>query len=77
MNRIENLIPRLSVHIAIIATPAEVADNIAQRLIGLGIEAIWNFAPIHLSYPDIIVENVNLASSLAVLSHKLNIKERK
>lgn len=77
MDRIENLIPRLSVHIAIIATPAEVADSIVQRLIGSGIEAIWNFAPIHLSYPDVIVENVNLASSLAVLSHKLYIKERK
>lgn len=76
MDRMENLIPRLSVHIAIIATPVEAADVVAQRLIGLGIKAIWNFAPIHLFYFNVIVENVNLASSLAVLSHKLYIKER-
>jgi redox-sensing transcriptional repressor len=38
-----------------------------------GALAIWNFAPTHISVPDnVVVENVNLASSLAVLSHRLN-----
>jgi len=38
----------------------------------VGIKAIWNFSPIHLNVPnDVIVEYVNLASSLAVISAKL------
>jgi redox-sensing transcriptional repressor len=38
-----------------------------------GALAIWNFAPTHINVPsNIVMENVNLASSLAVLSHRLN-----
>ena len=71
IDKLENLTKRLGVHIAIIATPSDVSVEIAQRLINSGVQAIWNFAPVYLSFPNVIVENVNLASSLAVLSHKL------
>jgi len=37
------------------------------------IRAIWNFAPVKLQLrPDMIVENVELSASLAVLTSKLN-----
>ncbi|MGM9874245.1 MAG: redox-sensing transcriptional repressor Rex [Bacilli bacterium] len=75
IERIENLIPRLNVHIAILCTPTEVAQEVCDRLINSGVKAIWNFAPTILKVNEnVIVENVNLASSLAVLSHKLNTK---
>lgn len=72
---LEKIVPNLHVKIAIIAVPLKQAQEIFNRLKGLNIEAIWNFAPIHLSSKDIIVENVDLAVSLAKLSHKLKEKE--
>jgi redox-sensing transcriptional repressor len=40
-----------------------------------GIGAIWNFSPASINVPeDVIVENVDLACSLAVLSRKLAIR---
>jgi AT-rich DNA-binding protein len=78
LDKMENLIPRLNVQIAILTVPLDEAQKMADELIKIGIKAIWNFAPIHLEVPaEIVVENVNLASSLAVLSHKLKEKESK
>jgi len=76
--KMENLIPRLNVQIAILTVPLGEAQAIVDRLLKIGIKAIWNFVPVHLEVPDnIVVENVNLASSLAVLSHKLRDKEER
>lgn len=75
MSRLETVIHKLNVHIAILTTPSSVSNEVAKKLVKCGIKAIWNFSPMVLDVPDdIIVENVNLASSLAVLSHKLNKK---
>lgn len=72
LSKLEDLIKRLNVHIAILTVPQEVANEVCERLVAAGIKAIWNFVPTHLYVSkDIIVENVNLASSLAVLSHRL------
>ena len=64
----------------IITVPAEAAQEVADQLIAGGIKAIWNFAPIHLDVPsNILVQNENMATSLAVLSVHLQaqIKEEK
>ena len=64
----------------IITVPAEGAQEVADQLIAGGIKAIWNFAPIHLDVPsNILVQNENMATSLAVLSVHLQaqIKEEK
>jgi redox-sensing transcriptional repressor len=77
IDKMENLIPRLNVQIAILTVPVTEAQAIVNVLVKIGIKAIWNFVPIHLEVPDsIVVENVNLASSLAVLSHKLKDSEQ-
>ncbi len=63
-----------------ITVPAEGAQAVADQLIAGGIKAIWNFAPIHLDVPrNILVQNENMATSLAVLSVHLQaqIKEEK
>ena len=62
----------------IITVPAEYAQGVADKLIAGGIKAIWNFAPVHLDVPaGILVQNENMATSLAVLSVHLQaqIKE--
>ncbi len=64
----------------IITVPAESAQGVADLLIANGIKAIWNFAPVHLDVPQgILVQNENMATSLAVLSVHLQaqIKEEK
>ena len=64
----------------IITVPAEGAQEVADQLIAGGIKAIWNFAPTHLDVPrNILVQNENMATSLAVLSVHLQaqIKEEK
>lgn len=64
----------------IITVPAEHAQSVADKLIEGGIKAIWNFAPTHLDVPaGILVQNENMATSLAVLSVHLQaqIKDEK
>ena len=49
------------------------AQEISDLLVENGVLAIWNFAPVSLSVkPGIIVQNENMATSLAVLSNRLN-----
>ena len=64
----------------IITVPADHAQEVCDQLIACGIKAIWNFAPIHLDVPDnILVQNENMATSLAVLSMHLQaqMKDKK
>ncbi|MDX2193115.1 MAG: redox-sensing transcriptional repressor Rex [Gemmatimonadales bacterium] len=57
---------------AVLVTPGEVAQGIAERLVRLGIKAILNFAPVQLVVPDeVAVKTVNLALELETLSYAL------
>ncbi len=77
IDKLGNLANRLHVHIAILAVPAEVAASVAQLAIDAGIQAIWNFTPTKLIVPEnVILERVDLAASLAVLSSKLAARLR-
>lgn len=61
-----------NVHMGIITVPAEYAQEVCDRMIQCGIKAIWNFAPVHLDVPaSTLVQNENMATSLAVLSMHL------
>ena len=72
-----DLCPRLNVRIGIITVPAAVAQEVCDILVCAGILAVWNFAPTKLSVPDgILVQNENMAESLAVLSNHLMEKRR-
>jgi len=56
--------------IAIVCVPKTAAQEVADRVVALGIMAIWNFAPARLSLPsDVIVRHENIALGLAILSH--------
>ena len=68
---------KLNVKIGIITVPQTNAQQVCDLLVKSGIMAIWNFAPIHLKAPEnILVQNENMASSLAVLSNHLRRKLR-
>ncbi len=61
------------VDIAALTMPKEKADAIANRLVDLGIQAIWNFAHVDLDLidKDVVVENVHLSDSLMQLSYNI------
>nr|WP_243108407.1 redox-sensing transcriptional repressor Rex [Maliibacterium massiliense] len=74
ISKLENLCRRMHIKIGIITVPAERAQSVCDTLVQSGIQAILNFAPTHLVVPpDILVQNENIAASLAVLAN--NLKE--
>ncbi|WP_442857898.1 redox-sensing transcriptional repressor Rex [Acutalibacter sp. 1XD8-33] len=75
MEKLPGLCRRVGVHIGIITVPGEHAQKVCDQLIDSGILAVWNFANAHLNVPEgILVQNENMAVSLALLSNHL--KER-
>ena len=57
---------------AVLVTPADVAQPVTDRLVKLGVKAILNFAPVQLAVPpDVIVKSVNMAAELETLSFAL------
>ena len=80
VSELENFCKANNVLMGIITVPAKHAQQVCNQLIECGIKAIWNFAPVHLDVPEkILVQNENMASSLAVLSMHLQatMKEQK
>ncbi len=58
-----------NIHIGIITVPSCNAQEVCDVMVKSGILAIWNFSNIHLKVPpEIMVQNEDMASSLAVLS---------
>jgi redox-sensing transcriptional repressor len=58
--------------IAAVVTPADSAQQVADRLVKCGVSAILNFAPAQLQVPDhVTVKTVNLVLELEALSYIL------
>ena len=80
MERLESFCHTNKILMGIITVPAPHAQSVCDQLIHCGIKAIWNFAATHMDVPEgILVQNQNMATSLAVLSVHLQaqIKEKK
>ena len=80
IDKLESFCKSHKVLMGIITVPAKHAQEVCDSLIRCGIKAIWNFAPVHLEVPgNILVQNENMATSLAVLSMHLQaqMKEKK
>jgi redox-sensing transcriptional repressor len=71
------VVKRMELGIAILTVPKQAAQEVCNRLVALGIKAIWNFAPTQLNAPDdVIIRNENMAVGLALLSHYLRKEKR-
>lgn len=78
ISRLPEVSKKLKVKIGIITVPETEAQKVCDSLVKSGIKGIWNFSPTHLKAPDdILVQNENMASSLAVLSNHLRDKIKK
>lgn len=64
------------VDIAAICVQKDVAVPVAETLVKLGVNHLWNFAPVDLSgvAEGVICENINMSDSLFVLSYRINEK---
>lgn len=72
LETLPDLVSQMQVLIGILTVPARAAQDVANLLVLSGIRAIWNYAPVTLEVPEsVIVENMNLSASLAVLSSRL------
>jgi redox-sensing transcriptional repressor len=72
MEKCRNYIDIFGIRMAILAVPASAAQDLTDWLVGRGVCAIWNFAPVHLKVPPgSVVRNENLALGLAQLLHEL------
>jgi redox-sensing transcriptional repressor len=72
LERLHDLALRMHVLIGVLTVPASAAQDAATLMVMAGMRAIWNYTPVKLEVPDnVIVEDVKLTSSLAVLSSRL------
>lgn len=70
MEGIGEFIRKKRIKIAILALPGHVAQEVANRIVEDGIQAILNFAPAVLQVPEnVVVNNVDLAAELENLSY--------
>jgi redox-sensing transcriptional repressor len=68
--RLPGFIRKHQVRMAILAVPAEVAQEVTNQLVEAGVMGILNFSPNVLSVPEeVMVNNVNLAIELENLSY--------
>src|SRR5690606_13507942 len=74
---LDEALRRDAVDIAIIAVPADVAQQVVDRVVNAGVRAILNFAPIKLRVPaHVALKNVNMALELEGLSFALARESR-
>lgn len=72
------LVKENKIGIGIITVPVESAQAMADLFVKAGVKALWNFAPAKINVPeDVVVQNENLASSLAVLSQRIKQQKEK
>ena len=72
MDTMQTTIRQREIQIAMIATPAEYAQEVADRLIEAGIQAILNYAPISLNVPaDVHVQYIDPVVHLQRMTYYL------
>ena len=73
LRELERVVEERGVSIAIIATPASAAQELADRITRSGIRSILNFAPSVLQVPDgVWVRRVDLSTELQILTFHLS-----
>lgn len=76
IEQMERFCENKKIHIGIIFTSMEEAQNVCDRMVSMGVEGIWNFTPIHLSVPDhIILQNESFTASITKFRMQLQAKE--
>jgi redox-sensing transcriptional repressor len=66
-------VERNHIKMAILTTPVTVSQTLTDRLVSVGVTAIWNFTPTRLSAPEgVLIRNEHISLGLAQLAYHLN-----
>lgn len=73
VTEIESFLQNNKVDVVVLTIPQSVAQDMASRLIALGIKGFWNFTNVELSsdLPEVKFENIHFADSLLTLSYRV------
>ena len=77
MDELDDFCKTHRVDIAVLTLPKEFAEEVALRLVGLGVNGLWNFTGKELEdiCPGAVVENVHIGDSLMTLCYELRRRE--
>jgi len=71
---LQKVVNEMSIRLGIIAVPADVAQEVADLLVGAGVRGLLNFAPVSIQVPqDVAINAVDLAVQLEQLSFQVNV----
>jgi redox-sensing transcriptional repressor len=71
----ERVLDEAGIDIVVVAVPAEVAQSVADRVVGAGVRAVLNFAPVKLHVPETVaLRNVDMSLELESLAFALNAR---
>ena len=72
ISAMKDFVAEHKIRIGIITVPKIAAQEVLNKMIDAGIQAVWNFAPAPLRVPkEIVLKTEDLAASLAMLAGKL------
>lgn len=75
MAELDQIVAEHEIAIAVLATPASVAQEVCDRVVAAGVTSILNFAPVVLTVPSHVdLRKVDLAAELQILSFHENRK---
>jgi redox-sensing transcriptional repressor len=68
----KSFIQRRKIRLAILTTPVEVSQKLADRLVAAGVKAIWNFTPTQLTVPpDVLLRSEHISRGLSQIAYHL------
>lgn len=72
-DELEQYLRQHPVDVVVLTIPQAVAQDMASRLIALGIKGFWNFTNVELSSsdPEVKFENIHFVDSLLALSYRI------
>lgn len=73
-NELERTVQANSIRLAILAVPADAAQDVADKVVDAGVRGVLNFAPCSLAVPqDVALNSVDVAVALEQLSFQVNV----
>lgn len=72
MRSLKPFIRKHDIRLAILTTPVKVSQRLTDRMVSVGVKAIWNFTPTPLTVPpDVLVRNEHIALGLSQIAYHL------
>ena len=71
LEKLEEVVKEMGVQTAVLAVPAQVSQEVSNRLVAAGIKGILCFAPVHLKVPPhVTINTICISHELEYLIYK-------